>query len=131
MTILYNWGKITRYAGHSSKRILKIFEAMLSTSIPNDIRHPLYRYKQIDFSGHSFLVNPSPLLKYRHKWRDKEIASYIGLASFRNLGEYKATGKLTLDFHLSPLREDAILNNRLLRIDTDEIHFLYEDYTGE
>ena len=42
-----------------------------------------------------------------------------------------ATGKVTLDLAHSPMGQDAINNNRLLRIDDGEIHFLYEDYTGE
>jgi hypothetical protein len=77
------------------------------------------------------LLHPEDLLSKRNKYKDKEIADYIGLASFRNLGEYKATGKLTLDLAHSPIGQDAINNNRLLRIDRGEIHFLYEDYTQE
>lgn len=90
---------------------------------------PIYRYYYEDFSGRSFLVSPHALLVNRDNWREKELASYIGLASFRNLGEYYATGKVTLDLSHSPIGEDAINNNRLLRIEDDQIHFYYEDYT--
>ena len=101
------------------------------TSLPRNRYDPVYQYYYKDFKGSSFLANPHALLVYRHKWRDKELADYIGLASFRNVGEYLATGKLTLDLSHSPIGKDAINNNRLLRIDRNEIHFLYEDYTGE
>lgn len=129
--ILYDWKKILRHAGHSSKRILLVFETILSKSMPRNRFDPAYRYYDKDFTGRSFLLHPHYLLSHRYKYKDKEIADYIGLASFRNLGEYKATGKLTLDLAHSPIGQDIINNNRLLRIDDGEIHFLYEDYTQE
>lgn len=129
--LFYSWKKIRNKAGNSSKRVLLILEAMLQTGMPRNRFDPTYRYYYEDFEGHSFLVNPELLLRFRHKWRDKELADYIGLASFRSLGEYHVSGKITLDLALSPLGQDAINNNRLLRIDDGEIHFLYEDYTGE
>ena len=129
--LLYDWRKILRYSGGSSKRILVILKAMTQLGLPRNKYDPVYKYYYTDFSGGSFLVNPEYLLMYRYKWKDKEIADYIGLASFRNLGEYRATKKLTLDLSHSPLGLDALNNNRLLRIERDEIHFLYEDYTQE
>ncbi len=131
MILYYDWKKILRHAGHSSKRILLIFETMLSKSMPRNRFDPTYRYYDKDFTGRSFLLHPEDLLSHRNKYKDKEIADYIGLASFRNLGEYKATGKLTLDLAHSPIGQDIINNNRLLRIDRGDIHFLYEDYTQE
>jgi hypothetical protein len=129
--LYYSWKKILRHSGGSSKRILTILKSMTQTSLPRNKYDPVFQYYYTDFSGSSFLVNPNYLLIDRYKWKDKELADYIGLASFRNTGEYLATGKLTLDLSHSPLGEDALNNNRLLRIDRDEIHFLYEDYTGE
>lgn len=131
MLLLYNWKKMYRCSGGSSKRILLILEAMLQQHIPYNRFDPIYKYYYKDFSGNSFLVNPHLLLRYRNKWKDKEIASYIGLASFRNLGDYYVTGKITLDLTHSPIGKDAINNNRLLRIEGENIHFYYEDYTGE
>lgn len=129
--MLYDWKKILKYSGGSSKRILTILQAMTQRSLPKNRYDPVYKYYYIDFSGPSFLVNPEYLLTYRYKWKDKEIADYIGLASFRNTGEYLASGKLTLDLPHSPVGKDALTKNRLLRIDRNEIHFLYEDYTKE
>lgn len=129
--LLYDWKKILRHSGSSSKRVLLVFESMLQQHIPVSRDDPTYRYYYIDFTGHSFLVDPWQLLLHKNEYTNKELAEYIGLASFRNLGEYKATGKLTLDLAHSPIRQDAINKNRLLRIDDSEIHFLYEDYTGD
>ena len=131
MILLYSWKKILKHSGGSSKRILTILKSMTQTSLPKNRYDPVFQYYYKDFSGSSFLANPHALLVNRYKWKDKEIADYIGLASFRNTGEYLATGKLTLDLSHSPIGEDAINNNRLLRIDRGEIHFLYEDYTQE
>lgn len=131
MILLYDWKKIYKSSGGSSKRILVILKAMTQTSLPRNRYDPVYQYYYKDFKGSSFLVNPYALLVYQYKWRDKELADYIGLASFRNVGEYLATGKLTLDLSHSPIGKDAINNNKLLRIDRGEIHFLYEDYTGD
>lgn len=129
--LLYDWKKICKEAGSSSKRIIIILEAMLQRRLPYNRYDPTYRYYHKDFSGHSFLVNPHSLIRYRYKWKDKEIADYIGLASFRNLAEYKLTGKVTLDLSCSPVGQDALNNNRLLRVEDNQIHFLYEDYKGE
>jgi hypothetical protein len=129
--LLYDWKKILRQSGGSSKRILTILKAITQQELPRHVYDPVYKYYYTDFSGNSFLIHPEQLLIHRYEWRDKELADYIGLASFRNTGEYKATGKRTLDLAHSPMGKDAINNNRLLRIDRDEIHFLYEDYTKE
>lgn len=129
--LLYNWKKISRKAGRSSKRVMTILESMLATSLPYNRFDPIYQYYFDDFSGSSFLVNPELLLRFRYKWKDKELADYIGLASFRNLGEYLTSKITTLDMDLSPLTETHINNNRLLRIVNNRVHFLYEDYTGE
>jgi hypothetical protein len=129
--LLYSWKKILRKSGGSSKRILTILKAMIQRDLPRHVYDPVYKYYYTDFSGNSFLVNPYALLENRYKWRDKEIADYIGLASFRSTGDYMASGKITLDLAHSPLGQDAINNNRLLRTVRNEIHFLYEDYTGE
>lgn len=128
---LYSWKKILKQSGGSSRRILTILKAMTQRELPRHVYDPVYKYYYIDFSGDSFLANPDALLVHRYKWKEKELADYIGLASFRSTGEYLATGKVTLDLSHSPMGQDAINKNRLLRIDRGEIHFLYEDYTKE
>lgn len=104
---------------------------MTQRELPRHVYDPVYKYYYMDFSGNSFLAHPERLLMHRYEWKDKELADYIGLASFRNTGEYLASGKVTLDLSHSPLGQDAINKNRLLRIDRGEVHFLYEDYTKE
>lgn len=129
--LLYSWKKIRNKSGNSSKRIITIWESMLKLRRPYNRYDPIYPYYYDDFSGYSFIKNPKPLILQRHKWRDKEIADYIGLASFRNLGEYLVTKQTTLDRDFCPLSEEALNNNRLLRVKGNKIHFFYEDYTGD
>lgn len=131
--LFFDWKKIHRQSGNSSKRIVSILDVIVrkndNRTIARNKYDPMWRYGSMDFSGTSYLIHPHPLLQYRYKWKDKEIADYIGLASFRNFAEYKVTGESTLDLVLCPLGQDAINKNRLLRIEKDKIHFLYEDYT--
>lgn len=129
--LLYSWTKILKSAGVSSKRVVLILESMIQTRMPKNRYDPLYKYYYMDFSGNSFLLDPYSLIQYRYKWKDKEIADYIGLASFRNTGEYLASRKTTLDLSHTNMSKDAINNNRLLRIEGNDIHFLYEDYKKE
>lgn len=129
--LFYDWKKITREAGNSSRRIMDIIDSMLRTSMPRNRFDPAYKYYGKDFSGHSFLLNPYQLITCRRykRHKDKAMADYIGLASYRNYGNYEVFGKTTLDLSHSPLRQDALENNTLLRIEGDQIHFIYEDYT--
>lgn len=128
--LLFNWKKILRKAGHSSKSIVNVLHYMLDDRplMPSK-RHYLSKFNGYDFSGYSFLRNPYDLIAARYRYKDREIADYLGLASFRNLAEYKAFGKLTLDLDISPLPREKIMKNRLLRIENDQVHFLFEDYT--
>lgn len=130
MTLLYSWKKILRKAGHSSKSIVNALHYLLDPSPMMKHRNHYYkRFYGYDFSGYSFLRNPYDLIAARYKYTDKEIADYLGLASFRNLADYKAFGKTTLDLDISPLPREKLLKNRLLRIENDQVHFLFEDYT--
>lgn len=113
--------------GGSSKRILQAFKAHSSTRLPKSLYDPLYSYKQVDFSGESFMLNPFELLDYSFKWKPKEVAEYIGLASFRSYSDYSVSGDKSLDLFHSPVDQDIINNNRLLRILKDRIYFYYEE----
>lgn len=124
--VYYDWRKVYRKSGGSSKQIILILKAMIKESLPRNLYDPLYKYYYEDFSGDSFLLQPSLLIHNEFRYRPKEVAEYIGLASFRNYAHYCATKDATLDLLHSPVSEDTINNNRLLRIENNRIHFLYE-----
>ena len=64
------------------------------------------------------MVHPEILLTQgRAQYSDKkEVAEYVGVASFRNYYEYKRTGNKTLDLIHCPVSEETIKSNRLLDI---------------
>lgn len=124
--VFYSWRKMYRKSGGSSKRIILILRSMIQQNMPQGLYDPIYKYYYDDFSGESFLLNPHNLFYNEFRYRPKEIAQYIGLASFRNYANYCATRDATLDLLHSPVSEDTIKSNRLLNIVGDRIHFAYE-----
>lgn len=125
--LFYSLRKIINKAGRSSKRILMAFRAHASSRLPKSRHDPLYAYHQADFSGDSFMLNPHELITNSFRWTPREVAEYIGLASFRNYSEYKLTGDKSLDLFHSPVDQDTIQQNRLLRIVDGRVHFYYEE----
>jgi hypothetical protein len=125
--ITYSRQKLHRAAGGSAKRVLLAFKAHCLSSIPKNRWDPLYPYTQKDFDGDSFMLRPYDLINNYFRWTPKEAAQYIGLASFRNYASYRVTGDTTLDLFHSPVDQDNIKQNRLLRIKDDRIHFYYEE----
>lgn len=113
--------------GRSSKRILMAFSAHASSRLPKNRYDPLYDYYNTDFHGDSYMINPHELITYAFKWTPKEVAQYIGLASFRSYSEYEITKDASLDLFHSPVSKDDINKNRLLRIDNNRIRFYYEE----
>jgi len=128
--VLFSWKKIYRKANGNAKTILHILHYVTYHRIPNNIQDVVYNWYGIDWSGENFLVNPEAIFTLSAKeYGYKEVAEYVGLASRRNYAEYKATGKITLDLIKSPIDKDALDNNRLLRIEGNQIHFLLEGPT--
>ena len=82
--VFFDWRKIYRKTGGSSKRIILVLKALSMKGLPRNVYDPVYRYYYDDFSGQSFLLNPYELLANEFRYTPKEIAQYIGLASFRN-----------------------------------------------
>ena len=115
-----------RKTGGSSKRIILVLKAMTTQGLPQSVYDPIYKYYYDDFSGDSFLLQPTILLAEAFRYTPKEVAQYIGLASFRNYAHYCASKDATLDLLHSPVSEDTINNNRLLEIKDGRVHFLYE-----
>ncbi len=103
-----------------------MLKALTMQGIPISVRDPVYNYYYSDFSGESFLVDPYALWENKHKYTNKEVAEYMGLASYRSYAYYCATNDTSLDLFHSPLSEVTINKNRLLRIENGRVHFLYE-----
>lgn len=129
MILLYSWSKIYRAANASNKECVAIFKFLASREPPRNKFDPAYKYSQRDFSGGSFLARPDLLALNAFRYTHKEICMYLVLASLRNLSEYIIYHKTSLDCLHSVLGPELYNQNRLLSVDNDQIHFLYEEAT--
>lgn len=130
--LLYDWKKIFTLANGEPSSIFIIFEMLVKQSIPKNKYDPKYKFYEVNFSGESFLVHPDVLLynAFRHSRRD--ISIYLAFASMRSLGEYFASGDITLDLLEMPLDPFQHLeDDRLLYMEDDKLHFLYEEVPQE
>ena len=131
--LLYDWKKIFTISNGEPSSIFLIFEMLTKNSIPKNKYDPMYKFYTMNFVGDSFLVHPDVLLynAFRHSRRD--ISVYLALASMRSLGEYFASGDITVDLLEVPIDPfDHLENNdRLLYIEDEKLHFLYEEVPQE
>jgi hypothetical protein len=125
--IKYNWEKINSETNGDSTSILTIVHLLTYRRIPASRKDKTYKYFGKSFVGDSFLVNPRQLLAERNKYSNKEAAEYIAVASYRNYFNYQQTGQTTLELIHLPVTTTIVNRNRLLRIDTGLVHFLFED----
>ena len=75
------------------------------------------------------MLHPDILLLHSYKYNHREVAQYISLCSFRSPVDYLVSRELALDLVLVPglNPEETINKNRLLHLEEDKVHFLYEE----
>jgi len=129
--LFYNWEKILRESKGSVKDIMTILNILTYKLPPVNRYDRKFKFWTKSFHGNSFLVNPKPIFIQRRRYSDSELVQYAGIASLRNYFEYQKTKDTTLDLLHFTGNEDSIKNNRLLRIENDRIHFLFEEITLE
>ena len=126
--MLYSWKKIFDAGKADPAVCTRIFRMLATKNIPRNKRDILYRFKDINFSGDSFLCNEDVLWANSFKHPNREICYYLALASLRSLGEYLATGKTTLDLIQAPVDpRDYVKDESLIYVRNDKIHFMYEE----
>ena len=106
-------------------------EMLINKQTPKNKYDRIYKFSRMDFSGHSFLLHPDVLLYHSYKYSTRDISIYYALASIRSLPDYMVSRKITLDLIHLPVDLESITDNRLLRIEGGDIHFLYEEVTPE
>ena len=94
---------------------------------PTNKYDKIFEYSKKNFVGESFLINPEDLLFYSYKYSYREIAQYLALASLRSYADYLATGNSTLDLRKVEVDTELFSDNRLLGIEGNNLHFLYEE----
>ena len=130
--LLYDWKKIFTVTNGDPSSIFIIFEMLVKNSIPQNKYDPIYKFYGLNFTGECFLVHPDVLLYNAFRYSRRDIAIYLAFASMRSLGEYFASGDITLDLLEMPLDPFQHLeNDSLLYMEDDKLHFLYEEVPQE
>jgi|TARA_B110000977_G_scaffold201473_1_gene296234 hypothetical protein len=125
--IYFDWKKILEASHGNVGDIITILRIVTYKLTPKNYYDKTFRFYEKSFHGSSFLVNPVALLEKGRAFSDKEVAEYVGVASFRNSFEYAKTKDTTLDLIYSQVSENTINQNRLLEIRDGIIHFKYEE----
>ena len=129
--LLYNWNKVFKESKGDVFEIFCIIKMIAEDELPDNKYDKIYKYSDVNFKGESFLLHPDVLIFNRYKHSYREIAQYLGLASVRSLADYTTTGKTTLDLLSIDVDLELILENSLLYVEGDQIHFLYEEVNKE
>jgi len=125
--IYFDWKKILEASHGNVGDIITILRILTYKMTPKNYYDKTFRFYEKSFHGSSFLVNPVALLEKGRAFSDKEVAEYVGVASFRNSFEYAKTKDTTLDLIFCQVNEDIITKNRLLDIRDGMVHFKYEE----
>ena len=125
--IYFDWKKIIETTHGNVGDIIQVLRIITLKKIPKNYYDKTFRFYEKSFHGSSFLVNPVALLEKGRAFSDKEVAEYVGVASFRNYYEYAKTKDTTLDLLYCKVNEDIINQNRLLELRDGIIHFKYEE----
>ncbi len=125
--ILYSWEMVQRKAQGNKLELIRIIKYITYRPVPKTRKSRSYRYSRINWGGTSFIVNPEKIFENIDQYTKNEIAQYVGLASLRSYGEYKAIKTTTLDLLLCPVKEATLRYNRLLRVENGKVHFKWED----
>ena len=125
--ILYNWPKIVSKSDGRVSKMLEILSHLTFKLLPVNEEDFRFNISQENWSGDSFLLNPSKIFIHRHQFKSREIAEYVALASLRSYAEYKATRKTTLSLIQCPVEQVQIKDNRLLSFCNNQIYFCWEE----
>ena len=125
--IYFDWKKILEATNGNVGDIITIMRIITFRITPKNYYDKTFKFYEKNFHGSSFLVNPKDLLEKGRAFSDKEVAEYVGVASFRNSYEYAQTKDTTLALIFCQVSEDTINQNRLLEIRDGKVHFKYEE----
>jgi len=125
--IYFDWKKILEASNGNVANIITIMRIITFKITPKNYYDKTFKFYEKNFHGSSFLVNAKDLLEKGRAFSDKEVAEYVGVASFRNSYEYVKTKDTTLDLIFCQVSEDTITKNRLLEIRNGRVHFKYEE----
>lgn len=129
--LLFDWKKVYAVAEGNILECNRIMKMLTNKSVPTNIYDPIYRYSNISFRGPNYLLHPDILLYNAYKYTPKEISIYYALSALRNIGDFTSQQMISLESLKAPVALEQLKQNRLLRIDANMIHFIYEEVTKE
>ena len=124
--IYFDWKKILEASNGNVADIITIMRIITFRITPKNYYDKTFRFYEKSFHGSSFLVNAEDLLQEGRAYSDKEVAEYVGVASFRNYYEYKKTKDTTLDLIFCQVVRTR-LTKQTVEIRDGKIHFKYEE----
>lgn len=120
MALFFNIQNIEK---ESSGDVRKIFELL---NVIHKKKLGVTRVK-LNLIGTSFLLNPESFIKDKRTDILYKL-QYLRLAALRGYSQFKEYGLRTLDLSFFPdLDRRLISSNPLLKIQNNQLHFLYED----
>lgn len=122
MTVFFDISKLEQAAGVDAQKFIALFKLHFTKELPSKRS----KYKPINLSGKSFLLNPKQLLLANVLGNFK--VQYIKLAARRDYSTYKLLKQTGLDLTLFPdVGLDLIKHNPLLTILDQQVHFKFEE----
>lgn len=120
MALFFNIENIEKESAGNVKKIFELLDVIHNKKLG------VTRTK-LNLIGTSFLLNPVPFLKDKRTDILYKL-QYLRLAALRGYTQYKQYGMKTLDLSFYPdLNRKLISSNSLLKINNNQLHFLYED----
>lgn len=118
MTLFFNLERLEKESKCDINKFMKILY----------LHHKGRLFKPYKLTGTSYLLNPDPLFLNSSKVDILYIVQYIRLAARRDYFLYKTYNVATLDLSYYPdINMSAIRSNPLLKIQDNQIFFLYEE----
>jgi len=128
--LLYDFEKIINATDGNVNDCFAVLDMLTHQKIPSNRFDKYYKYSNINFSGGSFMLHPEVAFYNSYKYTKREMVQYFGLGAFRLTSRYIANQTVTMSVHQVPLDRNLYIENRLLRIDDDDIiHWRYEEVT--
>jgi hypothetical protein len=131
--IKFNWQYIKNMCGFDPINILQYLcfkeNLWLPSYLPKNYPHHIYQVSKTPYPiGDSYILNIKPILMNQKGFFVSDIYNYIQLASCRSYFDYKVKNITTLPVVIAKANS-MDLNNPLIKVIDENIHFKYETET--
>lgn len=131
----YDWTALKKYSNNDLSKILdymKVIDAPKEVVYSFKLENEWVRKMILNgVSRNNYLLNFEGLLRNRLRGSKEELFVYLDLCSYRNSFNYFNTNGRVKDLPIWKISNtydiDKLKANRLLEIDENNIHFIYEE----